>query len=140
LVTIASFTEPWEAHIFRLRLQAEGVPAFVAHEHHVWQNWPYALALGGVKVQVPRSATEKASDVERRCRAGQYRAELAAELGDLDDARCPDCGSNRIESRRFWFAILLLLLSYAIAQVIFPLGRRVHRCAACGTGWREGMF
>ena len=48
-----------EAHIFRLRLEAEGIFAVVAHEHHVWANWPYAMALGGVKVQVPPSELEE---------------------------------------------------------------------------------
>ena len=88
LVTVASFTEPWEAHLFRLRLESEGIPAVVAHEQHVWAMWPYAMALGGAKVQVPPDEAEKAREVERRCRAGDYRAELEVEMGPLDGVQC----------------------------------------------------
>ena len=35
LVTIATFTNPLEAHIVRGRLQAEGIETYVAHEHHI---------------------------------------------------------------------------------------------------------
>ena len=136
LVTVASFTEPWEAHIFRSRLEAEGIRAIVAHEHHVWQNWPYALALGGVKVQVLQEARDEAIAVVDRCRTGEYQAELAAAFGGLDERGCPRCGSARIASRRSWFGLLLLLLSAGLG-VIFPLRRRVHRCKTCGAGWRE---
>ncbi|HEX2114187.1 MAG TPA: hypothetical protein VHM01_07255 [Alphaproteobacteria bacterium] len=59
LVTAETFTEPWEAHLFCTRLQAEGLFAVVAHEHHVGMYWPYALALGGVKLQVLRSDYER---------------------------------------------------------------------------------
>ena len=33
-------------------LQAEGITAFVAHEHHIGNNWPLSTALGWTKVQV----------------------------------------------------------------------------------------
>ena len=51
-VTIASFTSPLEAHMARGRLEAEGIPAFIAHENHIWAEWFLSNALGGVKVQV----------------------------------------------------------------------------------------
>ena len=35
LTTVAAFREPSEAHMFCARLEAEGIPAFVAHERHV---------------------------------------------------------------------------------------------------------
>lgn len=47
LITVAHFTDPWEAHLFHGRLDAEGLSAVIVDEHHVWNNWPYALALGG---------------------------------------------------------------------------------------------
>jgi hypothetical protein len=89
LSTIAIFTEPWQAHLFRLRLEADGIFATVAHEHHVTLNWPWALALGGAKVQVRHADRDRALAVETRARAGEFVAELEAELGPLDDRHCP---------------------------------------------------
>lgn len=138
LVTVATFTEPWEAHLFRLRLEAEDVPAVVAHEHHVWANWPYAMALGGVKVQVPRSALERALAVERRCRAGDYRSELETAFGPLDGDGCPRCGAAQIKSRRSMPQLALLLASAFLAGLIFPLRSSVHRCGSCRAKWHDG--
>ena len=137
LVTVATFTEPWEAHLFRLRLNAEGIFATVAHEHHVWANWPYAMALGGVKVQVPQSETERALAVERRCRAGDYRAELEAEFGQLDSSRCPHCGAPEVASRRSLPQLAALIASAVLAGLIFPLRSTVHRCGSCRAKWHD---
>lgn len=137
LVTVATFTEPWEAHIFRLRLEAEGMFAVVAHEHHVWANWPYAMALGGVKVQVPPSELERALAVERRCRAGDYRAELEAEFGQLDGDSCPRCGARQVTSRRSMPQLALLIASAWFAGLIFPLRSSVHRCGSCRAKWHD---
>ncbi|MGH9175440.1 MAG: hypothetical protein ACRD1H_13835 [Vicinamibacterales bacterium] len=139
LTTVASFTEPWEAHLFRLRLAAEGIPAVVANEHHVWAMWPYALALGGVKVQVAAENLAAAQDVWSRCRAGEYRAALAAELGDLDDAGCPRCRSAQFRSRRPVVQLLLLFVSYLCVGMIFPVRASVHRCGSCGTRWNDSL-
>ncbi|MDP6967887.1 MAG: DUF2007 domain-containing protein [Gammaproteobacteria bacterium] len=50
--TVASFMSPIEAHIAKERLESEEIPSFVAHANHVWANWSYANALGGVKIKV----------------------------------------------------------------------------------------
>ena len=52
LITVATFTDPLEAHIVRGRLEAEHIECFVMHEHHIWANWFLSTALGGVKLQV----------------------------------------------------------------------------------------
>lgn len=48
LVTIERCTDPIQAHTLLGRLEAEGIRAFVAHEHHVWANWFMSDALQGV--------------------------------------------------------------------------------------------
>lgn len=50
LVTIASFVLPDEAHGPRLRLEAEGIPAFLDGER---MGTHYQVATGGVKLRVP---------------------------------------------------------------------------------------
>lgn len=135
LVTIATFTEPWEAHIFRGRLLAEDIFAVVSHEHHVSLNWPFALALDGVKVQVSRVDRERALDTARRCRTGELQAELAAADSDFADPPCPECGATRITHRRSFPMLVLLLTSAFVTGQIFPLRSSVHRCGVCGAKW-----
>jgi len=95
LVTVATFAEPWKAHILRGRLEAEGIFAVVIHENHVGMMWPYAMALGEIKVQVIHDELPLAHDVERRCRAGEYRQELLELFGDLDDVACRIANRSR---------------------------------------------
>ncbi len=107
LVTVASFRDPWEAQLFRSRLEAEGIVALVAHQNHIGMNWAYSTALGGVKVQVPDAELAGVREVVARCRAGGFRDDLLAVFGDLDDPRCPRCGLLHFERRRPYPQVLL---------------------------------
>jgi hypothetical protein len=131
LATIAAFRDPWEAHMFRLRLEAEDVPAVVAYEFHIGNNWLWSTALGGVRVQVPNDFAEAAFDVKSLCRTGKYRDDLIEEFGDIDDPHCPHCGSQNYWKRRpisvmIFFAVLLPLGG-------FPAWGWVCFCRNCGT-------
>jgi hypothetical protein len=135
LTTVASFAEPWNAHILRGRLEAEGIFALVVHEHHVGMIWPWALALSGVKVQVLDDEWEAARDVARRGLAGEYQRELASRLGPLKDTYCPNCLSTDFNSCRSIPRLFLQAFLYWYFEVIIPLSARVHRCRQCGTKW-----
>jgi hypothetical protein len=112
LSTVTSCAEPWTAHLLRGRLIAEGVAAVVAHEHHVGNLWPYTLALGGVKVQVPDSQLEMAREIVARCRSGDYQDELDPGPDRLVPLHCPSCGSAIVMSRPAFKWSILLILSY----------------------------
>jgi hypothetical protein len=135
LTTIASFREPSEAHMLRLRLEAEGILAIVSHEHHVSMIWPWSLALGGVKVQVPAISREVASLVWDRVGAGEFETELLTLFGDLDVNACPSCGSRDLRSRPTFAWTLLDIVVGAWCGMIFPTPRTVHRCVVCGVRW-----
>jgi hypothetical protein len=131
LVTVSSFREPYEAHLFRGRLEAEGVHAFVAHEMYVANKWPMSVALGGVKVQVFRDQFELARDVERACCRGDYRDLLRDEVGDLDDPVCPNCGGTAFRKRRpVPRAALAISVSVMFGTVISPTGW-IFCCERC---------
>jgi hypothetical protein len=137
LVTVATFREPFEAHMFRSRLEVEGIPAMVAHENHVGMNWLWSTGLGGAKVQVPGSWADEARAVERRCRDGDFTAELKSELGDLDDRLCPACGSNRYWKRRpIVQAVFCIVLMFGFGKPIPPWSW-VRFCENCGAKWRR---
>jgi hypothetical protein len=52
LVTIATFTNAFNMHVIKGRLENEGIPAFAKDEHTVTVNPLYGGALGGIKLQV----------------------------------------------------------------------------------------
>jgi len=52
LVVVDTYSNPLDAHIARGLRESEGIPATLGSEHHVWSSWPYALALGGIRLQV----------------------------------------------------------------------------------------
>lgn len=128
MITVATFSFPHEAHIAKLKLDAKGIPAFVADEHTINMQWLYSSAIGGVKLQVPAPFAEQAI---------QALAEDFSDLFDSDDEddreepHCPACGSEKltphIRGKKPAFVVFLLLG--------FPLFfyRRGFRCDACGT-------
>jgi hypothetical protein len=136
LATVATFREPWRAHILRGRLEAEGLLALVIHENHISVNWPWASALGEIKVQVLNDDLPAAQNIQRRCQDGQYQKELEALFGELEELRCPSCRSTSIESRSSAGWVAGLIVSYLTTGVIFPLPKSAHKCVACSRTWR----
>ena len=136
LVTVGSFTGPIEAHLAKGRLEAEGIPAFVAHEHHVWANWVYSNALGGIKIQVPAEAADQAEAILREHTGGEYESALGEEFADIKDNSCPYCGSNDFKSQIPIAPLLLVILTLGLLSIIFPLRRENHTCLKCGSKWK----
>lgn len=135
LITIASYTEPWEAHIVRGRMEAEGIPATLAHDQHVSLDWPLATALGGVKVQVPPAFAEQALGVEADYRSGAYIDALKASHPDTEGIQCPECGSENYRNHASLSLTILALMSLGIASIIFPPATRRRSCRDCRHRW-----
>ena len=135
LVTIATFRDPWEAHLFRSRLDADGILAVVADDHIVYANWPWWLAMGGVKVQVPIAAREEAQAVWIRCTTGACQAELEDAVGKFESIACPRCGSTSFRRRAPYHEVILLLILGFVWGIVFPVGRSLYRCAECHARW-----
>jgi hypothetical protein len=113
-------------------LEAEGIIAFVAHEQHATVDWPLTLALGGVKVQVSSEDLESARKVMQSIESGTYASELAEELGDLGETRCPVCHSHDFRTRASLAQVLWLLVSYFMANAPYRIYGSVRRCKVCG--------
>jgi hypothetical protein len=132
LVTVASFREPWEAHLLRGRLQAEGILAFVAFDQHAGNKWIISNALGGAKVQVSSDEIELAREVEAECRNGVFKKHLESQIGELDDPVCPHCGGTEFRKRRpFLRAALAVILSLGTGTILPPIGW-ILDCKTCG--------
>lgn len=155
LITIATFHQPFEAHIVKGRLEAEGVECFVQDEA-VAQMVLYAPAIGGAKLQVRESDAARAAeildlpdfeekdflDVEEEDRsedADRERPEDAEQdrPEDLEQTdsipECPECGSGRVERKNFGF-FLALLIGFWSCIPMFNLKRK-WRCTLCGHRW-----
>lgn len=132
-MTVASYTDAVQAHLARGRLDAEGIPATVAHEHHIWANWMLSNALGGVKVQVPFSFRERAKDILGRHDRGEYELPTS----ETDREHCPNCGSAAIKENKTTWKIAFLGLF--LFHVPLPFRRGRYECKACAHWWTKKL-
>ena len=95
MTTIATFTVPEEAHLFRTFLESRGIEGFVFDENVVQLFWHYSNAIGGVRVAVDEDDVEDAFTA--------YQEYMAA----LRDRPYPEatgphlaCGSPVVAARR----------------------------------------
>jgi hypothetical protein len=135
LTTVDWFTEFWKAHLFRMRLEAEGIPAFVIHEYHTNLDWTISLSLGGTKVQVPTELYEEANEIRIHCNQGQFRKVLEDSVGDLDENHCPNCGSTDCETGMSMRLLLAAILSTCLVEM-FPPRATIYDCNNCLQTWK----
>jgi hypothetical protein len=119
--TVATFSKPEEAHLFRTRLEAAGIPAYVQDEHFIQMNWLYSNAVGGVRVQIADEDLDAAREF--------LASDSPQPSPEAVDVVCPKCGSHDTAPdelpRRISFLSLLL--------INFPVlfARHRWRCASC---------
>jgi len=65
LVTIETFSSPWQAQLARACLESEGIQAVVADEHFYRLYGALSSTLGGVKLQVRPEEAQRASELLR---------------------------------------------------------------------------
>ena len=94
--TVASFREPYQAHLAKGKLEAEGIPAIVLDEHLVQINFNFSQAIGGVKVQVPEAALDEAREILKADHLEKLSAADEAKLEPAPHEVCPKCGSDSI--------------------------------------------
>lgn len=126
LVTIGSYSTPYEANMVKSRLEATGIPAFVADEFTIGMNWLYSNALGGVKVQVPESL---ALDAQEILNSG-VDSPTTDELATVD--ACPQCVSQNTES---FLDKRVSFLTWIFFGLPLLLPRSKKKCRDCGYLW-----
>lgn len=135
LITINSYSEPLEAHIVKGRLEAEGIPTYIAHEHHISVAWYLSNALGGVKIQVHKQDYKKAINILKSLRNGEFEEELKKETKVSESNICPNCGSANCLSKFSLPLLFLVWFSIGLAVIVFPIHRNKHTCVECGCKW-----
>ncbi|MCU7835553.1 MAG: DUF2007 domain-containing protein [gamma proteobacterium symbiont of Taylorina sp.] len=134
ITTLTTKTTAIEAHIILGRLQAEGIPAFIAFEHHIWANWMLSNALGGVRVQVLSSRIKDANVVISNIENGEFQKYLEAETGCLEKEHCPSCNSNAVKNIIWPWKIAFL--SLFIFTVPIPYVQNQMKCVECNHVWK----
>ena len=129
---VASFREPYAAHLAKGLLEAHDIPAVIADEHIVGMNWLYSQAVGGVKVKV----ADEHYDTAREALKKDYRGDLdlvdESKLPPAPEDRCAKCGSDSISPNRYSMWCLIPSLAFTVP---FFFRRRQHRCDECGHKW-----
>jgi Putative prokaryotic signal transducing protein len=129
LVTIATYSQVFEADLSRAALGAHGIECFVPDAFVASLNPAYVPALGGVRLQVGAHDAERALEV-----LSLHELPSDDEDDEEDGPRCPRCGSEYAylewSAAVIWLSILLLYL-----PLLF-LSKR-WSCRKCNHLWRE---
>lgn len=135
LITVATFSQPTEAHILKGRLEAEGIPCFLGDEHIIAAQPLYSVAVGGVKLQVTEGDEEEARVMIARIQAGmsEYILDDNIELAPAGYAyghlaQCPICESEQVTEKGFFGPVFGISL---------PFVSRKFSCHDCGYTWKE---
>jgi len=129
LVAVAVYDRPHEAHLARLRLEAEGIECLLQDEHMGGLTGPPLFA---VRVHVRRWQQDRARAVLADCEPRTGPTDWVT--GDLEAPRCPRCGSLRIAPER-WTAP-----RRAVRWILLGFPRQGDRsaCHHCGHRWTAG--
>lgn len=118
-VTVATFTYPTELVIIRARLESEGIECFAKDEMTVQVHNFYSNAIGGIKLQVKQSDTDKAIEILKDAgyikEADFQPPKFWIKLDSLT-SKIPLINKARLELR---FIILTALILTAIILTIF---------------------
>lgn len=141
IITIATFSTPYEAQLAKGLLEENGILACVADEYTVGINWLYSNAVGGVRLQVIESDAERALELlEMEREADSAATEAPGEQERQEEwENCPNCESRNVEyflSRKGLAIGSILLLGIPL---FFPIKKL--RCLNCGHVWnyQEGQ-
>lgn len=128
LIRIASYQNAIEAHLARGRLEAEGIPAYVCHEHHVTANWLSSLALQGVKIYVHLMNGDRAKEVIAAHDRGEYALEDEEQV-----LVCPRCQSTESSRHRMSWKSALLTTNLVAIPLYFRWA--TMKCDTCRYEW-----
>lgn len=124
--TIATFSKPEEAHLFRMRLEAAGIPAFVQDEYMVQMDWLYSNAIGGVRVQIADEDVPAAREF--------LEADTEQISQNSVSPTCPACGSD--DTIPDPFPHRFSLFGFFETELPFLTFRNRLRCRSCNCVFR----
>lgn len=128
LVTVATFSHPFSAYPAQTKLEAGGIPTFLADETMILLYWLYSLALGGVKLQVMARDAKRALEL-------LHEAAEPMDLPEHEQPRCPACNSQYTRYQRH--SLRVAFASWLLLGVPIPFPKRRWKCSDCGHQWKR---
>lgn len=128
LITIKTFDIAIDAHILKVRLEADEIACYLFDEHIVSMNPLYSNAIGGIKLKIHESDYPKAKLILDELK----QLELHDEAGKR--INCPKCNSLEINTqfRSFNSAKGIIAIMLTILYGIFPIYfKTTMRCNSC---------
>ena len=99
LITIASYTYPYQAHLAADLLRNAGIPCVLRDENLVTMNLFYSNAIGGVKLVIPENNFDEATLVlSAMVKPDQQVIEHS--MSESDKTICQACNSIDVISER----------------------------------------
>jgi len=137
-IVVASFDSAPEAWVYRNRLADEGLNAFLLHEYIANTHWFYAHAMGGVKVQIPRSQLKVFQGMEFGPVEIPPEAIGYSKFSNDESllSRCPRCSSIEVFVTKWPKKIIFLL--WLLIGVPIPIYAPQLSCESCGL--KEGII
>jgi DNA-directed RNA polymerase subunit RPC12/RpoP len=139
LKTVASFTDPVEAHFAKTLLEAEGIPAAISGDSlSNLDVIPLGNTVGYVNVQVHHDDYDKALEILSKEPDGatdddSLKEPESDEADNPDAPTCPKCGSKEIcKPRLTTFGYLLALFMLDFSK---PAASNKWKCLDCGHEW-----
>lgn len=140
LVIIATFGDVHSAYLAKSLIESAGIPVFLRDEHLVSIQPFYSLAVGGVKLAVPKSQAETALEF---LQSEQSEAPLPPEQdndrSEFEESeeqcpeQCPRCKSDRINP------VNVSLRSGVISFMLgipLKLSGKKYKCQTCDYKWK----
>ena len=128
LLTVKIFSTSTDAHLFKSRLESNGIDCYLFDENINSMNMLYGVATGGIKAKVNAVDTERVKQVLQ-------------EIEDEKNAKnifikCPVCESTEhyknFISIKGWKAFLAALMAFLTFS--YPVYQKtVYRCKECDT-------
>lgn len=109
LVTIATYTTPYEAQIAKGMLETNGIPAFAANEHFVGVNWLLSNAIGGVTLQVTETDAEQARALLAQENASTPLADEATETQPTENEKESRAPQMKTLARAMLFIVMIVM-------------------------------
>lgn len=136
LVTIASYSNPIEANLYKSKLESYGISCFLIDENLVSLVPFYSLAIGDIKLKVPDNESQRALEIL----SDNDNAELSdhftlnAENENPETNKCPYCLSSNLYQNKY---SKKSLLSFLIIGFPIPIRKTSYRCFDCGFEWKQ---
>ena len=130
LVTIRTFDNSSEVHLYKTKLLSLGIECFIFDEQMNTLNPIMGVAFGGIKLKVNGNDYEKSNQVITEI-------ENAILTNEKDEViRCPNCNSDELytgfKSIKSVKGILSTITSFLF--MVYPLYyKNVYKCKKCGT-------